>query len=302
VLLVNDDLFEREGGQGLNWLAWQQNTPMVFLSDRGVNLQRAYELGAGVCLSRKMAIEHPPLLAAALEEAMRSSVVRQGYRRTRERLADSRRHVDRLVNMMWRTSARMADGRWLSQRAMLDRLSEELARVERHQIPLSLAIGEVRPVDDVAPDYVADDAMGQFSTSADVGRTFLSVETDKSVRPTKKDAFDDSLALPEWTMDLIAKGKRRSDVVGQYGPGGFMILMTHTPVQGGIHCCRRLQIAIEHAQNEMPGPHTDLHAYFGIAGAAKGKLSAAVLLRAAEQNLEAARADSKARLAVDSWI
>src|SRR5215471_5369471 len=108
VLLVNDDLFEREGGQGLNWLAWQQNTPIVFLSDRGVNLQRAYELGAGVCLSRKMAIEHPPLLAAALEEAVRSSVVRQGYRRTRERLADSRRHVDRLVNMMWRTSARMA--------------------------------------------------------------------------------------------------------------------------------------------------------------------------------------------------
>src|SRR5437764_433036 len=90
--------------------------------------------------------------------------------------------------------------------------------------------------------------------SSDVGRTFLSVQADKNVHPALNETFDDSLALPEWTMDVIAKGKRRSDVAGQYGPDGFMLLMMHTPIKGGIHCCRRLQKAIEHAQETLPGP------------------------------------------------
>src|SRR3954463_11627793 len=55
LLLVNDDLYEREGGQGLAWLSWQLETPVVFLAgSSAVHFQKAYELGANVCLPRQM--------------------------------------------------------------------------------------------------------------------------------------------------------------------------------------------------------------------------------------------------------
>jgi PleD family two-component response regulator len=78
-----------------------------------------------------------------------------------------------------------------------------------------------------------------------------------------------------------------------------MLLMVHTPIKGGIHCCRRLQQAIEHPSEPLPGPHAGLHAYFGVSSTATGKTSSVALLRSAEQNLEAARTDDKERLVVD---
>src|SRR2546423_1065662 len=57
LLLVNDDLFEREGDQGFAWLAWQRATPIVFLAGcSAVDFQKAYELGAEVCLPRQLAL------------------------------------------------------------------------------------------------------------------------------------------------------------------------------------------------------------------------------------------------------
>src|SRR5947209_12076699 len=67
-----------------------------------------------------------------------------------------------------------------------------------------------------------------------------------------------------YTTLFRSQGKRRCDVAGQYGLGGFMLLMVHTPIKGAIHCCRRLQKSIEHPEGELPGPHVDLHAYFEI--------------------------------------
>jgi PleD family two-component response regulator len=261
LLLVSDDLYEREGGQGLAWIVWQRETPVVFLGEASaVRFQKAYELGASACLVRPMALEHPPLLAAALDQASKIGELRQSCRKTKERLTESRQHVDRLVNMIWRTGARRAETQWFSQRYMLERLSEELARVERHQVPLTLAIGEL-----------------QAAPGADV---------------------EQGPVLPDWTMDLIIRGKRRCDVAGQYGLGGFMILMVHTPLQGGINCCRRLQKTLEHPQEPLPGPHVGWHAYFGVSGTSTGKMSAAAMLRAAEQNLDAARADERERIVV----
>ncbi len=262
LLLVNDDLYEREGGQGLAWLAYQRETPVVFLAGTSsVHFQKAYELGASVCLPRQMALENPQLLGTAMEQALKIADVRLNYRKTKEKLVESRQHVDRLVNMIWRTTQRQADVSWFSQRSMLERFSEELARAERHQVPLTLAIGEVQAAaeDERAPE----------------------------------------VAVPEWTMTAIARGKRKCDVAGQYGLGGFMLLMVHTPIKGGIHCCRRLQQAIEHPKEPMPGPHAGLHAYFGISSTASGKTSPVALLRCVEQNLDAARLDAKERLVVD---
>jgi len=262
VVVVNDDLYEREGGQGLAWLAWQGEPPIVFLGGpSALHFQKAYELGASVCLPRQMALDHPPLLATAMEQAFKYGDMHLRYGKTKERLTETRLHVDRLVNMLWRSTARQTDVQWFSQRCMLERLSEELARVERHQIPLTLALGEIQPSEE---------------DSSESGRT-----------------------VPDWAMELIAKGKRRCDVAGQYGLGGFMLLIVQTPIKGGIHCCRRLQKSIEHPRESLRGPHAGVHAFFGVSSTATGKTSAVTLLRSAEQNLEAARADNQERLVVD---
>jgi diguanylate cyclase (GGDEF)-like protein len=262
LLLVNDDLLEREGGQGLAWLARQRETPVVCLAGSSPEIfQKAYEQGASVCLPRQMVMEHPLLLVTALEQAFSISALRQSQRQCKNRLIETRQHVDRLVNMIWRTTQRRAEIHWFSQRYMMERLSEELARAERHHVPLTLALGEVQSRAEDKPEEMG--------------------------------------LMPDWTLSAIAKGKRRSDVAGQYGMDGFMLLMVHTPVKGGLLCCRRLQQAIEHPQEPLPGPHAHLHAFFGISGTGDGKMSAAGLLRSAEQNLEAARADEKERLVVD---
>jgi GGDEF domain-containing protein len=262
VLLVNCDLFEREGGQGLAWLAWQRETPVVFLAGlASTHFQRAFELGVHVCLPRQLALDDPRLLAAAMDQALQSGAMRLSYQKAKDRLVESRQHVDRLVNMIWRTTPRHSGFQWFSHRYMLERLGDELSRVDRHQVPLTLALGEFQPATD-APS-------------------------------------EDKPAIPDWTMDVIAKSKRRCDVAGQYGLDGFMLLMVQTPIRGGVHCCRRLQKAIEHPKASLSGPHSPLHVFFGVSSTATGKKSAVALLRAAEQNLEAARADDKERLVVD---
>jgi PleD family two-component response regulator len=262
LLLVNDDLYEREGSQGLAWLARQRETPLVFLAgSSALHFQKAYELGVHVCLPRHMALEHPSLLATVMNQALKTAEMRLGYQRAKERLSESRQHVDRLVNMIWRTTSRQADVPWFSQRSMLERLQEELARVERHRVPLTLAVGEIQPAHD--------------------------------------ESAEDPPTMPDWAIALIARSKRRCDVVGQYGVGGFMLLMVQTPIKGGMQCCRRLQKFIEHAREPMPGPHAGLQAYFGVSSTMAGKMTSESLLRAAEQNLEAARVDARERMVAD---
>jgi diguanylate cyclase (GGDEF)-like protein len=263
LLLVNDDLYEREGSQGLAWLARQHETPLVFLAgSSALHFQKAYELGVHACLPRHMVLEQPALLATVMDRALETAEMRLGYKRAKDHLIESRQHVDRLVNMIWRTTSRQADVTWHSQRSMLERLQEELARAERHRVPLSLAVGEIQPA-----------------------------EVNESA--------GDTPTVPDWAMAMISRSKRRCDVVGQYGIGGFMLLMVHTPIKGGIQCCRRLQKFIEHAKERLAGPHTGLHAYFGVSSTMAGKMSASTLLRAAEQNLEAARADAGERMVAD---
>ena len=261
VLVVNEDLLASEGGQGLGWLAWNQETPIVYLAGSSAEMMRkAYEQGATICLPRQMVLEQPMLLVTAIEHARQAADLRQEQRATKDRLLETRQHVDRLINMIWRATPRQAEAHWFSQRYMMERLTEELSRAERHQLPLSLAIGEVQPT---------------------------------------AGAMEMSSLMPDWTMSAITSSKRRSDVAGQYGPDGFMLLMVHTPIKGGLLCCRRLQKAIEHPQEPLSGPHANVHAYFGVSGTLDGKTSAAGLLRIAEQNLDAARSEAKERLVIN---
>lgn len=259
VLLVHHGLYDSEGPQGLAWLAWQRHTPVVFVAaDNAEHFRRAYELGIHFCVPHGLMVAQPALLLAAMEQAIQAGELRHRLRHTRERLSECQRHVDRLVSMMWRSSQRQADLPWLSQRSMLERLHEELGRVERHKVPLTVAIGELQP---------AEDAEGAWE-------------------------------LPDWAAQLIARGKRRCDVAGQYGPHGFMLLLVQTPIKGGINACRRLRNVLEHPPEETPPPRS-LRAYFGISSTAVNQADPAALLRAAEQNLVAARTDTRERIVVD---
>ena len=215
VLLVNDDLYETEGGQGLAWLAWQREVPVVLLvGAASETYARAYQLGVSVCLPRDQALSHPPMLAGGLNQAMNICEMRFGYQRIKEQLAQSRRHTDSLVNMLWRTTPRTSDNNWFPQRYMMERLCEELARTERHAIPLTMVMGELRP-----------------------------------------NADGETNGLPDWVANTIVSAKRRCDVAGQYGTNGFLLLLVQTSKQGGINCCKRLQKMLEHPPQSPQPPH-----------------------------------------------
>ena len=96
------------------------------------------------------------------------------------------------VSMIWRTTPRQAEVSWFSQRYMMERLSEELARARALPSPY-LALGEVKAA--------------------------------------MEDIPEENATIPDWIVPTIAKGKRRCDVAGQYGLG-FMLLMVHTPIEG----------------------------------------------------------------------
>ena len=255
LLLISSDLIPSEGNQAFTWLALQSGTPSVLVGANQPELfARAHELGMAACLPLAMAHASPYLLDVVMHQAMLASAGKSANLRLQRQLADSSRHVDRLVQMIWRITPR-EDDHWYSQRHMLERLQEELARCHRHELPLSLAVGELQPVGD-----------------------------------------DGARSVPDWAADSIVRGKRRCDVVGQYGPDGFMLLMVHTPKPGGVTCCKRLQDYLEHPAATLNGPHRPVRSFFGIASMTDKETSAQSLLRIAEENLETARQELELRI------
>jgi GGDEF domain-containing protein len=255
IVLVSGDLAQREGSHGLALLTGQRQAPLIFLGDDGAaDYAHAYDAGAATCLPRSLILAHPPLLQRAMRQALQTQKAIDRHAQTLERLADSRRHVDRLTQIIWRMTPRH-DDLWYPQRHMLERLDEEAARSRRHRVPLSVAVGELH--------------------STEGGGAML----------------------PDWAAEAIVRGKRRSDVVGQYGPGGFLMLMMHTPKPGGVTCCRRLQEALEHPA-ETGAPRA-MRSYFGIATATADESAPQMLLRIAEENLEAARSLSESCVVAD---
>ncbi len=260
VLIVHEELLEKEGPQALGWLAWKQNFPVVFLGDMPENFSRAYEIGVTTCLARDMAMAHPPLLDFTMRSALTMHQTKAALERTKEQLSQTRSHIDRLVTLLCRTGLQPNDHLWYPQPYMMERLQEEIARAERHKIPLSLAIGELQ----------SDDEVPSEETPA---------------------------LLPDWSTDLIVREKRRCDVAGQYGPQNFMLLMVQTPKHGGMTCLKRLQQVIEHPPEKARWPH--VRAFFGLTTMIGERLQPQTLLRNAEQNLEVARAETKLRIVAD---
>jgi diguanylate cyclase (GGDEF)-like protein len=252
ILLVDEGLCVAEGMEGLAWLGRLPETPLVFLAANELEtLRLAYEHGASICLPRALTLAHPGLLEAAMWRAARGADLHRAHRGTREMLKQCRRQVDRLVTMLWRTVPVDTEKHWFSQRHVLMRLQEEIARSGRHGGSLTVAVGELHA------------AAGEPEQAG--------------------------IDMTEWMTDRITSTKRRCDVAGQYGLQGFLLLMVNTPRHGGVACCQRLRKALEDAAAPAESPRRPIRACFGIASLSGETPSPQSLLSSAEQALDTAR-------------
>jgi GGDEF domain-containing protein len=195
-------------------------------------------------------------LAAQLTELQR------GQRRAREGWQQCRRHTDRLVNLLWRSVPADSQRPCLSQRYILERLHEEVARSNRHGSVFTVAVGEVQGEGENPKDEESDSWL-------------------------------------DWLTATVARAKRRCDVAGHYGLRGLMLLMVHTPAAGAEVGCRRLQQALEEAAPSPPGPRGPVRACFGLATFAGQGSTPQSLLSRAERHLQAARAGTSRGVVAD---
>ena len=260
VVLVDQSLYRPDDADGLEWLSRQQQPPVAYLAGPDpAALAAVLERGACHWLPRELALAHPALLAAMLNQAAVRADLRRHHRRLGEALQECRRQVRQLVTLLWTLSPTEGHPRWFTQRHMMERLQEEIARSQRHRTPLSVVLGEVRAADDarVPPDVPQ---------------------------------------VTAWTAERIARCKRRTDVAGQYGPGGFILLLAHTPTAGAAVCCRRLQSVLEAGAAPPSAPPCPVAAYFGISSYDAGHANAKSLLGRAEECLDRARGDGNERV------
>jgi GGDEF domain-containing protein len=242
---------------GLSWLATPPAAPILLLADAPAAVVReALHGGADQWLERRQALAHPPLLHAVLGQVARLADLRRRLCTAHRPLGRCRRLVNRLVGLLWQTLPADGPVNWFTQRHMLERLHEEVARSQRHGQPLSLVLGEVRR----AP--------------APAGRRRAPAG-----------------AVSSWTAAQVSRAKRCGDVAGQYGPHGFMLLLPHTTDAGAARCCQRLRPLLRPPSDAGLPP---LRVVFGIATHVPGS-AARTLLRQAEDRLDQARVEDPAQ-------
>jgi GGDEF domain-containing protein len=259
VLLVDQSLYRPEDADGLDWLS-RQPVPVAYLAGPDpLTLTAVLERGASQWLPRSLALAHPALLAAVLNQAASRGDLRRSHKRLGEALQECRRQVQRLVTLLWGLSPTESHPRWFTQRHMMERLQEEVARAQRHGTPLSVVLGEVRAGGD-------------------------------GLLPP------DAPQVTAWVAERVTHGKRRTDVAGQYGPSGFLLLLAHTPPPGAAVCCRRLRAALEDGPGQSGAPPRPIEAFFGISSYGAGRANAKSLLGRAEECLERARDGDNGRV------
>jgi hypothetical protein len=143
VLVVDESVYRGENVEAFAWLARRSQLPLLLLAGgEPALLTYALANGASQWLPRDLAREHPLLLATALDRLAEITDLRRHVGQTEHRLRDSRRQVDRLVNVLWRSMPGDVERRWFMERQMLERLHEEICRVQRYGHPLSLVLAE----------------------------------------------------------------------------------------------------------------------------------------------------------------
>jgi GGDEF domain-containing protein len=148
-VLLDGGLYRAAGPDGLAWLAGPDRAPVLLLAGPEPDLVLgALERGADAWLPRELALAQPLLLGAALRRVARLGDLERQADDAAQELSDCRRQVSRLAGLLW--EARPGEGPapwWYTQRHMLQRLDEEVARARRHGGPLTVVLGELRPED-----------------------------------------------------------------------------------------------------------------------------------------------------------
>jgi GGDEF domain-containing protein len=250
VLLLDASAWAGDDPEGMAWLAGPRQTPVLLLSPPEPDtIAAGLNGGADLWLPRDLALEHPPLLAAALGQALRCGDLRRQVCRGHQALGGCRRQVSRLLDLLWQSAPAEGQARWFTQRYMLERLREEIARTGRQGTPFSVVLAEFHPP-----------AVGSAGTGAP--------------------------HLDGWAAERLTRDKRRCDVLGRYGPHGFMLLLTGAGEAGATAFCRRLERALRQAAE---GEGVPLTACFGVAACSSPSATPQGLLRRAEERLEEAR-------------
>ncbi|HXG11740.1 MAG TPA: diguanylate cyclase [Gemmataceae bacterium] len=142
VVLVDQGVCRPGFGPELASLGSGCETALLVLADAEPEVvAEALEHGARQWLPREEALNHPGLLLAALHQARRWNRLAQECRLAGEALQECRRQVNRLVGLLWEAGPVDTRTRWFTQRYMLERLQEEVARAERYRTPLAVALG-----------------------------------------------------------------------------------------------------------------------------------------------------------------
>jgi GGDEF domain-containing protein len=250
VVVLDGRLAGADWCEALDRLDKQGYTPILLLSDPAPAIVLEGFRREAAWLPTSIARQHPELLVGALEQAIRRSQERQRASQATDHLRTCHARVDRLLELLWETVPGEGPIRWLSQRHMLERLEEEVARTRRYGGPLSIVLGELE---------------------ADSGER-LDVDILKR--------------LGTWMAQTVGSQKRRSDVAGQYGLAGFMLLLPRVAPEEAAHACQRLGSLLQHpAHDDIPA----VHARFGVASVPTEQLSVQTLLRYAEERLEETR-------------
>jgi GGDEF domain-containing protein len=248
VLLLDASLCPEGNAQTLGWLGGEGKVPVVFLGPIDPPLiLNALSHGAHQWLPRELALKNPLLLAVVLHQGLRLTELHRQARTTAEALADCQQRVSRLVELLWETTPGERQGRWFSQRHMLERLDEELARARRHGGPLTVVLGEILP-------------------------SGLAIPTPEQAQELARQA-----------ARFIGQNKRRSDVAGQYGLNGFMMVLPRVDETEAVSCCRRLKALLAHPGQAAVPP---MHTHFGLASFSADVSTVQGLLRRAEDALE----------------
>jgi len=145
-VLLDGGLYRAEGAEGLAWLAGPERASVLVLAEADPDLiLGALERGAAAWLPRDLALAQPVLLGAALRRVARLGDLERRADASARDLHDCRRQVGRLAGLLWEARPGEGPTDWYSQRHMLQRLDEEVARARRHGGPLTVVLGEVQP-------------------------------------------------------------------------------------------------------------------------------------------------------------
>jgi GGDEF domain-containing protein len=144
VLLLDERASQALAAEDWAWVKGQQEVGVVLLSRTDPErVTHALANGVHQWLPPALALEHPAVLAAALDQAAGIGDLRKRGRRLRAAFQESRRQVDRLAGLLWRTLPGDGATRWLTQRHVMERFQEEVSRAGRYGAPLTVVLGEV---------------------------------------------------------------------------------------------------------------------------------------------------------------